>query len=192
MPGTNWWVDAGEFLGMPGGATVGGGGTSEIRPRSPMDAARMASQLAPGASYPDGYLGTITDRRQDRLMGAVQDRMTDKAYQRGVHKGEKMGQGAYYWTSDVNPDAGIKRESMARLDIQEGGIVYRVQRHAPTLDAVEKLTALGKRATLTPEQEVKVSRQFGVDPGGSSVPLAMTDPGTVSRMQRDGMLPSYR
>ena len=51
----------------------------------------MAQGFAPGAAYPDGYLGTITDRQQDKLLGAVQSRLTDRSYQRGVHKAREAG-----------------------------------------------------------------------------------------------------
>ena len=54
MAGTNWWVDACGFQGMPGGTTVGGGGdTSVVTPRDPLDAKRMAQGFAPGAAYPE-------------------------------------------------------------------------------------------------------------------------------------------
>lgn len=193
MPGSNWWVDTGGLGIAPGEAVVGGGGdASVISPRSPLDAARMANGFAPGASYPDGYLGTITDRQQDKLLGAVQGRMTDRSYQRGVHKGEKLGQDSYYWTADCNPTAGIERQSMAQLADQEGGIVFQTQRHVPTGDPVEKLTALGKSAALPPEQQMKVAKQFGVDPAKNPLPMTMTAPDRVTQMQQRHMLPSYR
>ena len=108
---------------MPGGTTVGGGGSTDIiAPRDPLDAARTANGLAPGAAYPDGYLGTITDRQQDKLFGAVQGRLTNKSYQRGVHRGERLGADSYQWTSDCNPDAGIERQmTQTRLVADEGG-----------------------------------------------------------------------
>lgn len=190
MPGSNWWVSAGGFEGLSGGTTVGGGGSTDIiSPRSDMDARRMANQFAPGASYPDGYLGTITDRREDRLLGAVQSRLTDRSYQRGVHKGERLGADSYYWTRDCNPDAGITRESMAQLADVEGGIVMQVPRHVPQGNPTEKLTALGKRATFSVDQKTGMARQYGVDPGKSDLPLTQTDPGRAAEMMR--MLPSY-
>jgi hypothetical protein len=190
---SNWWVDTGGLGIAPGEAVVGGGGdASVISPRSPLDAARMANGFAPGASYPDGYLGTITDRQQDKLLGAVQGRMTDRSYQRGVHKGEKLGQDSYYWTADCNPDAGIARQSMAQLADQEGAVVFRTQRHVPTGDPVEKLTALGKSAALPPEQQMEVAKRFGVDPAKNPMPMTMTAPDRVTQMQQRHMLPTTR
>ena len=48
---TNWWVDTGGLGILPGSAATGGGGSTDIvTPRDPLDAARMAQGLAPGAS----------------------------------------------------------------------------------------------------------------------------------------------
>lgn len=193
MAGTNWWVNTGGLGIAPGEAVVGGGGdTSVVQPRSPLDAARMANQFAPGASYPDGYLGTITDRQQDKLLGAVQNRMTDRSYQRGVHAGEKLGQQSYYWTPECNPDAGIERQSMVQVDVQEGGVVLRTPRYVPTGNPVEKLTAMGKSAALPPGQQMELAQRFGVDPVKNPTPMAQTDPARVTQMQQRYMLPSYR
>lgn len=193
MSGNNWWVDAGSYNGMPGGTAVGGGGdTSVVMPRDPLDAKRMANGLAPGASYPDGYLGTITDRREDRLLGAVQSRLTDRSYQRGVHKGEKLGTDSYYWTADCNPQMGLQRQSMARPADQEGATVLMTQRHTPVGNPVENLTALGNSAALSPEQQMQVSKQFGVDPAQNPLPMATTDPDRYTRMMQTNMLPRTR
>jgi len=191
MPGSNWWVAAGDnFQGMPGGTTVGGGGdTSVVMPRDTMDGKRMAAGFAPGASYPDGYLGTITDRQEDKLLASVQARLTDRSYQRGVHKGERLGQDSYYWTSDCNPDAGIARESMADYADVEGGMVFQVARYTPTGNPVEKLTALGRTATMPIEQQMQVAKQFGVDPAKNPLPMTMTDPDRAAQMAH--LLPSY-
>lgn len=190
MTGTNWWVDAGNFGGMPGGTTVGGGGdTSVISPRNPLDAARMANQFAPGASYPDGYLGTITNRQQDKLMGALQTRLTERSYQRGVHVGEKLGAGQYYWPEEFTPDTGLARQAESQPVIQEGAIVWASPRFAPSGNPVEKLTAMGKTATLPIEQQMQVAKQYGVDPAVNPLPMTMTDPGRAARFRN--LLPTY-
>ena len=190
MAGTDWWVSAGGFMGAPGGTTVGGGGSTDVvSPRNPLDAARMANGFAPGASYPDGYLGTITDRREDRLLASVQARLTERSYQRGVHVGEKLGAGQYYWTADCNPDAGLNRQAMVKVVNQEGALVLQTARYAPTGNPVEKLTAMGNTATLPVEQQMQVARQYGVDPAVNPLPMTMTDPGRAERYRN--LLPTY-
>ena len=66
--------------------------------RDPLDAKRMA-QFTPEATYPDGYLGTIRSRRDDRLLNDLKDRQGKRPYQRGVHKGERVDPRDYYWDS---------------------------------------------------------------------------------------------
>jgi hypothetical protein len=81
---------------------------------------------------------------------------------------------------------------MAQLADQEGAIVFQTERYVPTGNPVEKLTALGKSAGLSPQQQMEVSKRFGVDPAKNPMPMAMTDPERVNRMQQRYMLPSYR
>lgn len=189
MPGTNWWVTAGDF-GAPGGTAVGGGGdASVVMPRDPMDAQRMANGLAPGASYPDGYLGTITGRQDDKVLGAIQTRLTNRSYQRGVHKGEKVGADSYAWTPECNPDAGLARQAQAQYVDVEGGMVFQVERNAPAGSPVEKLTAMGNKAALLPGQKDQVARQFGLDPARNALPMTQTDPDRAASMAH--LLPSY-
>lgn len=184
----NWWVNAGEFQGMPGGTTVGGGGDSSvITYRNPLDQARSSAGQLPEAQYPDGYLGTITNRREDRLLGALQKKLTDKSYQRGVHKGEKLGHDSYYWTADVNPDLGLQRQAMAVLADHEGGVTFDAPRFAPTGNPVERLAHMGKTAGLSAPEEMQMARQYGVDPAKN--PLVMTDPNRAAKMRH--MLPNY-
>lgn len=189
MAGANWWVNASPGA-MPGGAVTGGGGDPTVMsPRGPLDAARMANGFAPGASYPDGYLGTITDRQQDKLFGAVQNRLTARSYQRGVHKGDKIGRDDYYWDADINPQAGIMRQSMVQVVDVEGGIVMMTPRSTPVGNPVEKLTAMGNSAALPPEQQMQVAKQYGVDPAKNPLPMTMTDPDRAAQWSR--YLPSY-
>lgn len=95
--------------------------------RDPLDARRMA-QFTPEARYPDGYLGTIRSRRDDRLLNAVKERQSDRPYQRGVHKGERVDPRDYYWDPGViTPNDGIVRGMQAVYD----GKVFHQQRFAP-------------------------------------------------------------
>lgn len=114
--------------------------------RDQMDARRSMWRRTPEAEYPDGYLGTIVDRRNDRLMQAIQKQLNRKVYDRGVHKGERIDQGDYYW-----PDG---FESQGLRAVAEG------RRQAPMMTTTERLILVndGKAAVPSPEQMVQVDR----------------------------------
>ena len=96
-------------MGVPQpGAPVhgGGGGRTLAGYRDILDARRsVATPRTPNAEYPDGYLGNVNSRREDRLLQAVQSRLTQRNYQRGVHKGEKLDTSDYFWPDDFNPQS---------------------------------------------------------------------------------------
>ena len=189
MPGSNWWISSGPYQGMPGATTVGGGGYAQNADmgaaRDPLDAKRIADANAPGAAYPDGYLGTIIDRRQDRMLGVLQSKLTSKSYQRGVHKGERLGQDSYYWTDEMDPNQGIERQmATAQMEDIEGGVIIATQRYTQSGNPVERLAHMGKTAGLTPPEEMRMARQYGVDPAKNPLPMTMTDPTRAARMAR--------
>ena len=74
--------------------------------RDELDAARSMYRRTPDAQYPDGYLGTINPRRQDRLKQNTA-RANNKPYMRGVHKGERMDNKDYFWPDEFRPEHGI-------------------------------------------------------------------------------------
>lgn len=86
--------------------TVGGGGS-----RDALDAQRMGVGRIPSAEWPDGYLGTIRSRRDDRLLDAVKDNLNRRSYQRGVHVGSRIDPGDYTWPTNMRPDRGLKAEA---------------------------------------------------------------------------------
>lgn len=138
-------------IGQPGSVVQGGGGAGPgaaqvLRFRDPVDAARtMMGQRVPSADYPDGYLGTIQSRREDRLLDRLKKDLNQRAYQRGVHKGERIDPGDYYWPAEFDPNSGLARMSGAVEDIVEGARVFRVARPAPVGTVSERLTVLGQR-----------------------------------------------
>jgi hypothetical protein len=89
-------------VGQQGSTTVGGGGGLPLSGfRSVLDARiAMGKAKTPEAQYPDGYLGSVIDRRQDKLMQTV--RNNARSYTRGVHKGSLIGSESYFWTDDFN------------------------------------------------------------------------------------------
>ena len=123
-PQQNWQNTGGS--GFCGTYTNYGGGGLPVA-RSDMDFKRMGTARTPSAEYPDGYLGTIRSRRDDRLLDSIKTRVGDKSYQRGVHKGEKIDVSNYLWPDTFQPDAGLRREAMAK----QVGNVLMAPRFAP-------------------------------------------------------------
>lgn len=159
-----------QYLGANGyvGAytTTGGGGTP-VTTRSGLDALRMGVGRTPAAEYPDGYLGTIRSRRDDRgvptdtVLDSLKNRQNQRAYQRGVHKGERIDPAQYYWPEGLEAD----RRLRARVNAvaEDGTITLRVARNAPNqrLAPAPALVNDGKaNIQATVPGELKTSRQF--------------------------------
>ena len=115
--------------GMYGYNNQGGSGTPVAH--DTMDALRIGVGRVPSAEYPDGYLGTIRSRRDDRLLDSIKSRVNQKSYQRGVHKGERIEPSMYFWPQEFNPDMGIQRQMRAVPDASRGATLYRAARFAP-------------------------------------------------------------
>jgi hypothetical protein len=189
MP-NNWWVPSQPQNNAPGQATYGGGGFTNsahtagaVQYRTPLDAERAAAGQLPMAEYPDGYLGTITDRHQDKLLDAVQNKLTERSYQRGVHKGAKIARQDYFWPDGFEPDKRLKQQAHARRT----GSTVSVTRYAPAGNPVERLAHLGKTAGLTPPEQISLYKQYGVSIAKN--PVVLTDPTRQARLQK--MLPRY-
>lgn len=124
-PNQNWQSIGGN--GFYGYNNQGGQGTPVAR--GELDAIRIGTGRVPQAEYPDGYLGTIRSRRDDRLLDSIKSRLNQKAYQRGVHKGERIEPSMYFWPSEFNDQMGIKREAKAKYDPASG--MFMVPRMSP-------------------------------------------------------------
>lgn len=124
-PNQNWQSLGGN--GFYGYNNQGGYGVPVAR--GELDAIRIGTGRVPSAEYPDGYLGTIRSRRDDRLLDSVKNRVNQKAYQRGVHKGERIDASAYFWSPEFNDQMGIQRQMKAKFDPEAG--VYRALRQSP-------------------------------------------------------------
>lgn len=126
-PNQNWQsLGGGGFYGYN---NQGGQGTPVAR--GELDAIRIGTGRVPSAEYPDGYLGTIRSRRDDRLLDSIKNRVNQKSYQRGVHKGERIEPNSYYWSPDFGAQSGLQRQMKAKYD--NGAQVYRVPRSAPEI-----------------------------------------------------------
>lgn len=127
-----------------------------------MDALRIGVGRVPSAEYPDGYLGTIRSRRDDRLLDSIKSRVNQKQYQRGVHKGERIEPSMYFWPQEMSDMSGIQRQMAAVMDRSDGATVYRTLRNAPQvqLTPAPHLVNDGKANTLANEPgEINARRQ---------------------------------
>lgn len=141
MTGQNNWQYHQPF-GTEGAGTVSLTHGPDVGFRDGLDARRSAFFRTPHSEYPDGYIGTIRSRRDDRLLGGVKDRVNQRNYQRGVHKGERIDQGDYHWNADMDPEAGIRRQASAVYDDYNGK--FLVARQVPSNEVTVHLASEGK------------------------------------------------
>jgi hypothetical protein len=130
--------------------------------RSAIDASRMGIGRIPSAEYPDGYLGTMRSRRDDRLLDSIKNRVNQKAYQRGVHKGERIEPSMYYWPEQIHPMMGIERQMKAKPVNINGAVTYMAARNAPQtqLTPAPHLVNDGKANTVADQPgEINARRQ---------------------------------
>lgn len=99
----------------PAQPVVAGGGGQVVSFRDPLDARRAQQGFVPTAEYPDGYLGLIQSRREDRLLDSLKNRLNQRSYQRGVHKGEKVDPADYLWPKEFGPMTGLERQAATGL-----------------------------------------------------------------------------
>jgi len=134
------------------------GGYGGAVARGELDAIRIGTGRVPSAEYPDGYLGTIRSRRDDRILDSIKSRIGQKSYQRGVHKGERIEPSMYFWPSEFNDKMGIQRESKAKYDPTSG--TYRVPRQGQNLRLVPAphLVNDGKANTVGNATTINVQR----------------------------------
>jgi hypothetical protein len=107
--------------GMYGTNTTYGGGGVPVA-RSELDFLRLGVGRTPQAEYPDGYLGTIRTRRDDRgrasstsdtVLNSLKVRLGQRGYQRGVHRGERIDASDYYYPEGLENTRGIARQMKA-------------------------------------------------------------------------------
>jgi hypothetical protein len=79
-----------------------------------LDKMRTQWRSTPEAQYPDGYLGTLNTRRQDRLLNGLKQRTSNKPYTRGIHKGERRDPSDYMWPVELNLFTGIELQAQGR------------------------------------------------------------------------------
>lgn len=104
------WGQHGSFA-APATSGMAYGGSMVVGPRDRLDSLRMGGGKLPEAEYPDGYLGTIRSRREDRLLNAMKTKLGDRNYQRGVHKGIRIEPQDYFWPEELPADRGIQLQA---------------------------------------------------------------------------------
>lgn len=132
-PNQNWQSIGGN--GLNGYNNQGGYGGS-VAARGDLDAIRIGTGRIPSAEYPDGYLGTIRSRRDDRILDSVKSRLNQKAYQRGVHKGERIEPSQYFWPESFNDNMGLQRQARAKQVNINGAVVWQAQNFSPLSNLV--------------------------------------------------------
>lgn len=120
MPTFSQWMQLDPMGQQTGGVPGAASKTYPIRGNGPepwyrnRKDALLAARI-PTAMYPDGYLGTVQSRRQDRLRAqGGGTRMTQRSYQRGVHVGARVEPQQYFWSEEVYPEAGLVAQSEGR------------------------------------------------------------------------------
>jgi hypothetical protein len=72
---------------------------------------------------PDGYLGTINTRRQDRLLDGLKQRQSNRPTTRGIHKGERIDARDYLWPEEFNQWTAIQGQ-MESVYVPEERMFY--------------------------------------------------------------------
>lgn len=92
-------------------------------------------------SIPDGYLGTIRSRRDDKgkpyaisdtVLDSLKNRQNQRAYQRGVHKGERIDPASYMWPENLEPDRRLKPSLYKEVEV-DGSLVMMGKRNTPKM-----------------------------------------------------------
>lgn len=137
-------------VGQPGSVD---GGIQQIPFRDQRDAKLSGfGGFVPGAEYPDGYLGTIQSRREDRLLDKVKGQLGDRNYQRGVHKGERIDPQDYFWPANLSPDRGLQQQAQG-IPGPDG--TTACVRQTPMGTPLEQFTADGTDLPLTPRGRMR-------------------------------------
>lgn len=152
---SNWQSLTPMGIGGLGGVSQGGAGGGGYQTpagfRNALDAARSGIPKTPSAQYPDGYLGTIVNRRDDRILAAVKNKLGDRSYQRGVHVGSKINPSDYAWPEWFNPQTSLELQAQGK-------------KFSPTGAPAERLAHMGKVPFTTPGELGRIAQQYDLAP----------------------------
>lgn len=147
---SNWSYNS--PVGQQGSITAvgGGGGLPLAGFRSILDARiAMATGKTPEAQYPDGYLGSVIDRREDKLLQTV--RNNARSYTRGVHKGSRIAPTDYFWPDDFHPMTVMEYRMQGKKWTQPG-------------NPLERLVHDGKNMTQAEQVQLRQELNIPADP----------------------------
>lgn len=159
-------------VGQNGSMAYGAGGglygseTKLAGFRNILDAKRAMVGRTPDAEYPDGYLGSITDRREDKLLQHVRENA--KSYTRGVHKGSRIEAQDYFWPADFNPMTGLEMQAKGKKWTASGS-------------PVERLVYGDKWLSQAEEVQIRNQMNLPVDPQ-----MRNADPEVRANLRRNG------
>jgi hypothetical protein len=139
--------------GGGGAAGQGPNGTVLAGFRSILDARiAMATGKTPDAQYPDGYLGSVIDRREDKLLQTV--RNNARSYTRGVHKGSKIAPVDYFWPDDFNMMTVIENRQNGIKWTQPGNPIERLV-HGGKFMSQAEANQLRQELNIPPDPQMK-------------------------------------
>jgi hypothetical protein len=146
--------------------------------RDQLDYLRSGWQRTPEAQYPDGYLGTIHSRRDDRLLDGLKRRQSAGPAVRGIHKGERLDARDYYWKPGLDPDSGWMNQIATAVDVGDGIAVQRYVSPGLVDDPMAPEFMSPRRASILARQ----GGTAGMTPPWSTPP-APVQPGLMGSVQ---------
>jgi len=141
-------------VGQSGSVNHAAGGGQAMAFRDDLDARRSGmAGFVPSAQYPDGYLGTIQSRREDRLLDSLKGKVNERSYTRGVHKGEQIEASEYFWPAGLQPDRGLQAQAAA---VQQWDRSWAAPRQSPMGTVQEQMIVSGAtELPTTPRGKVR-------------------------------------
>lgn len=162
MSGVSNWSIQTQGLGAAGTASnalgAGGDPVAVGTGAQLLDALRRGSGRTPEAEYPDNYTGIPqSSKRKNAAEDAIlQNRLSDRSYQHGVHRATKMPASAYLWPADFGPDSGLKLEARGKLG-PDGTIL--VPKFTPPGSPLDRYQA---GMSISPQERAAMYQQFGI------------------------------
>jgi hypothetical protein len=158
---SNDWMHLSPYgMGQPGSPVQGNaggmpsGGIQALLFRDPLDAKlAQQGQRMPGAEYPDGYLGTIQSRREDRLLDQLSNRSAQRSSERGVHKGDRIDPADYLWPPELNDMRGLMRQMKTSRPQPDGSTAQL--KAAPMGTLIEQLTIADRELPMSPRGKMR-------------------------------------